>query len=358
MDGGSASSPAGNRFNPGNGPELSFANTADVVTNGFRCNDGNWHFVAGVSDGAHDFLYIDGVLARTNSAAVGSIVGTNLDLFIGGDPQYTVPSTNGATVRTFDGELAHLAFFTNALSSADIATLYAAAGVPPSIVSQPQGLTNNAGTTVALTVNAHGSQPLAYQWYQNNTVSSGATSPALSFNPLAGANAGDYYVVVTNATGVVTSSVVHVTVFSTPVIVQQSPTTMQIFRGSSPALHVSVVGPSPAYQWSMNSSPISGATTSSYTVTNVQANATFGCTITNIYGTAPLTPITMTVLTPPAVAYPATVVADKPVAYYRLNEASGTTAYDYVGGLNATYTNATLGQPGYSPNEPTEMSAA
>src|SRR5205814_10608368 len=82
MDGGAAASTAGNRFNPGNGPELSFVNTADVVTNGFRFNDGLWHMAAGVSDGTNDYLYLDGLLAKSG-ASVGSIVGTNQDVMLG-----------------------------------------------------------------------------------------------------------------------------------------------------------------------------------------------------------------------------------------------------------------------------------
>ena len=47
-------------------------------------------------------------------------------------------------------------------------------------------------------------------------------------------------------------------------------------------------------------------------------------------------------------SYPQTVLTDKPVAFWMLNETSGTTAYDSSGnGYNGTYTGGfTLGQPG------------
>jgi hypothetical protein len=49
-------------------------------------------------------------------------------------------------------------------------------------------------------------------------------------------------------------------------------------------------------------------------------------------------------------------LSDTPAAYFRLDETGGTTAYDYVGGNNANYTNASLGQPGYSPSlDPSEL---
>jgi hypothetical protein len=54
-----------NHFNPGPGPELQFTNALDLVTNGFALNDGKWHMAAGVSDGTNEYLYLDGVLAKT-----------------------------------------------------------------------------------------------------------------------------------------------------------------------------------------------------------------------------------------------------------------------------------------------------
>jgi hypothetical protein len=50
---------------------------------------------------------------------------------------------------------------------------------------------------------------------------------------------------------------------------------------------------------------------------------------------------------PPAPAYASAVLADQPVAYWRLGESSGTTAVDSSGHVNGTYASGvTLGQPG------------
>jgi Concanavalin A-like lectin/glucanases superfamily/Immunoglobulin I-set domain/Immunoglobulin domain/Domain of unknown function (DUF2341) len=362
MDGQSASvQVAGNRFNPGNGPELSFASTADVVTNGFRLNDGNWHFVAGVSDGASAYMYLDGVLARSNSP-VGSIVGTNLDVILGGDPQYMNPSANSPTLRYFDGQLAHVAFFTNALSAAQIQQIYSAAGVPASLFKQPQSATVNAGTSLTLSSSARGSAPLSYQWYQNGVSIPTQTGANITFNPVATNNAGSYFVVVTNPYGSVTSSVVQLTVFGAPIIQQQPPTDMQVFAGTSPTLSVTAAGAQPlSYQWTLNGSPIPGANSSTYTASNVQTSGSYSCVISNFVGTTPISPIALTVIPAPTAPYPMKVLSDGPVAYFRLDESSGTTAYDYAGGNNATYTNATLSQPGYNssaavPTDPTQTS--
>lgn len=347
MDGGTAASPGGNRFNPGNGPELSFANTADMVTNGFRFNDGNWHMVAGVFDGTNDLLYLDGVLAKSGTP-VGSIVGTNLDLVLGGDPQYSAPTANAATIRNFDGALAHAAYFTNALSAAQIQQLYGAAGVPPSVLTQPQGTTNNAGTNITLSVIARGSPTLFYQWYKNGGPVSGANGNSLAFNPVASSDSGNYFVVVTNAYGSVTSAVVNLTIFGAPTIQQQSLTSFEVFSGANPLLAVTASGAQPiSYQWSRNGSPVNGATNSTFMATNITTTATYSCLLSNAVGTTPLSPITITVIAAPTAPYPAAVMADKPAAYYRLDEASGTLAHDHAGGYNGTYTNVALQQVNY-----------
>jgi beta-glucanase (GH16 family) len=69
----------------------------------------------------------------------------------------------------------------------------------------------------------------------------------------------------------------------------------------------------------------------------------FGTPASTTTTTAPA-PTTTTTVAPPA--YSATVVADKPVSYWRLGESAGTTAADSVGGHGGTYRNGvTLGAP-------------
>src|SRR5581483_7149005 len=128
-----------NHFNPGPGPELQFTNALDLVTNGFALNDGKWHMAAGVSDGTNEYLYLDGVLAKSARVATGiNIVGSTNDLLLGGDSQYTIASPSSAnTLRYFDGQVAQVACWTNALSAAQIYQLCSAAGNAPTIASQP-----------------------------------------------------------------------------------------------------------------------------------------------------------------------------------------------------------------------------
>lgn len=90
---------------------------------------------------------------------------------------------------------------------------------PPSISQQPIGVTNYAGNNVTFSVTATGKAPLSYQWYYTNSGStvllSGATAASLALTTITNANAGQYYVVVTNdVPGVVTSSIVNLKVLS------------------------------------------------------------------------------------------------------------------------------------------------
>ncbi|HWH68949.1 MAG TPA: LamG-like jellyroll fold domain-containing protein, partial [Candidatus Sulfotelmatobacter sp.] len=203
----------GVRFNPGAGPELQFSSTQDLAANNIAPNDGNWHFAAGVSDGTNDFLYLDGVLVKA-AANVGNIVGTNADLMLGGDIQYTAPQVSGGGGgRFFDGSIAHVAFFTNALSATQIQQVYTAAGnIPPTIRVQPVSQTTFAGQSAALAATVAGASPISYQWYKNTSAVSGRTAASTQFNPVTASDAGSYFLVASNPYGSVTSAIVQLTV--------------------------------------------------------------------------------------------------------------------------------------------------
>ncbi|HEX3627073.1 MAG TPA: DUF2341 domain-containing protein, partial [Verrucomicrobiae bacterium] len=350
----------GNFFNPGPGPVLQPGSAAQFNTNGFAFNDGNWHMAAGVSDGTNEYLFLDGALAVSNNNPVGiNIVGSSDDLLLGGDPQYTfavwAPSANqnpANTIRNFDGQIAQVAYFTNALTATQIQSLFNAAGVPPYLWKEPaSSVMGNQGQTVSVSTGIRGSN-LTYQWYTTNGTSViGQTNGSLSFAPANATNSGAYYLIASDAAGSVTSSVVNVTVYGAPAIMAQSSAQLDIFANSSPTLFVVASGASPTYQWTSNDVVIAGATNSTYTVTNITLGATFGCALTNFVGTVDATPMAITILADPTAPYPAQVLANGPISYYRLDESPGaTTAYDYVGGFNAGYTNVAgwQGFPGYS----------
>jgi hypothetical protein len=83
---------------------------------------------------------------------------------------------------------------------------------PPSITLQPTNQTVVMGQSAAFVVTANGSGPLSYQWYSNSVALTGASSTNLIFTNASTNYMANYYVVITNAEGSVTSSIVSLTV--------------------------------------------------------------------------------------------------------------------------------------------------
>ena len=74
---------------------------------------------------------------------------------------------------------------------------------------------------------------------------------------------------------------------------------------------------------------------------------------------ATLTLLALGIAAATAQPYPSAVLADHPIAYWRLQESSGTIAHDIAGSYNGGFTNVLLGQPGYiSAADPTERAVA
>jgi hypothetical protein len=97
--------------------------------------------------------------------------------------------------------------------TSSVATLTVLAPVLPGITTQPQSATNSIGFSTAFSVVATGSAPLSYQWYVNTgTLLTNQTNSILSFIITSPTNVGNYFVIVTNKFGSITSDVVTLTV--------------------------------------------------------------------------------------------------------------------------------------------------
>ena len=125
------------------------------------------------------------------------------------------------------------------------------------------------------------------------------------------------------------------------------PTSDTAYTGQTTTFTAMPSGNAPfAYQWQYNNVNLTGATNATLSLTNVQPSGSglYTVQLSNSNGTASAT-ATLTVLTPP----PATgqIISNNPVGYWRLNEATGPTAYDSVGNNNATGEGGlTFGVPG------------
>jgi hypothetical protein len=182
------------------------------------------------------------------------------------------------TVTVFNGTLP------NATSSGAVLTVNPAP-VAPSITVQPKAQTVTAGQNVTFSVTATGTSPLLYQWYKNGIPILGATLSSYTLTNVQAANAGTYTVMVSDGTlPNATSSGAMLTVNVPPTITTQ-PKSDTVTAGQNDTFSVTATGTAPlSYQWYKNGSAISGATSSSYTLTNIQAASagTFTVTVSNV----------------------------------------------------------------------------
>jgi len=141
-----------------------------------------------------------------------------------------------------------------------------------------------------------------------------------------------------------------------PQITMLTPSLITGFPSLTTTFTASVFGTGPfSYSWYQgtklltNGGTISGANTPSLTITSATANdaGSYTLLVTNSAGSSTSTVSTLDLGVPPSAPYAKVVLAANPYAYWRLNETSGTTAHDSMGGYDGTYASAVqLGGPG------------
>ncbi len=214
-----------------------------------------------------------------------------------------------------------------------------AANVPPAITTQPLSQTVTAGALVTFSSAASGSPTPTYQWNFNGAAITGATGSSYSISSAQATNAGSYTVIATNSAGSATSSVATLTVSAaaTAPLFTTQPASQTVNAGATVTFTAAASGsPAPTYQWQFNGAAISGATSSSYSISSAQsANAgSYTVSVTNSAGTALSNVVTLTVNT----------VAVGPVPAFTTQPASQTMAIGSTIVFNAAASNATAFQ--------------
>ncbi|MBI5385264.1 MAG: immunoglobulin domain-containing protein [Verrucomicrobia bacterium] len=172
----------------------------------------------------------------------------------------------------------------------------------PTIEQQPQSQTVNVGSSVGFSVVATGSLPLTYRWQRNEQSFPATGSPILTLYSVLTNHAGDYRVVVSNAFGMATSEVAHLTVTILPPVVTTPPRSLVADVGATPTFTVGVTGTWPfQYQWQRNGLDIPGATSSELYVAVSSTNQAGGYRVIvwNSAGVATSAVATLTVLLRP-----------------------------------------------------------
>ncbi len=169
-------------------------------------------------------------------------------------------------------------------------TVSSGATSAPTITAQPQSLALTTGGTATFYVGASGNPAPTIQWDKGGVAITGETGSALTLNNVQPSDAGTYTAVVTNSAGTVTSTgaVLTVTASSAPVITSQ-PQGHTVATGGSVVFSVGATGGGLTYQWTKGGSPISGATSSQYLISNAQASDAAGYTVTVSNGSGAVT---------------------------------------------------------------------
>jgi hypothetical protein len=303
-----------------------------------------WYHLAFTFDGAAGYFYVNGVAESSAGGITGYLANPGHDGQIGaGDNVGFLP---------FNGYVDEVAFYTNALTAADIAAHYQlgtnsfrALPTPPSIVQQPVSQDVYHGVSVTFSATAGGTAPLSYLWYRGSSPISGATSSSYSFVAHYPAdNGATFHLSVTNAYGSTNSDAVTLNVLTNLNILDPyGPITRN--AGSKAAFRVVADGALPiTYQWFAGSTLLPNQTNDTLWLNNVQtANAgSYHAHVTGPFGAADTADALLVVqprsITVPLTGYAKIIAADDPVAYWRLNEPDGSfTAVDAVGSFDGTY---------------------
>src|SRR4030095_124153 len=157
---------------------------------------------------------------------------------------------------------------------------------PPVIITQPAAQSVVQGSNATFTVVANGTAPLGYQWRFNGNPIADATSSSYTKTNVQPEDAGGYAVQITNAAGSTISATAALSMIGPPVITAQ-PVAQSVVEGSNATFGVTATGTAPLeYQWFIDETPIAGATSTSYTKTNVQPTdaGNYSVRVTNTAG--------------------------------------------------------------------------
>jgi hypothetical protein len=254
----------------------------------------------------------------------------------------------------YQGLIDELSIYNRALTAAEVASIYNSGNlgkypIAAYIVSQPSNQTTVVGGSVTFTVGAGGSPPLAYQWYYNSTnLIANATNAILTLTNVQTTSPTNYWVVVSNALAVVTSSNATLTVGALPVITAQ-PTNQTVLIGGTAIFSVTSSGTMPLhYLWYFNlANLLASSTNPTFTISNVETNniGNYFVVVTNIYGSMISSNAMLTVTSPP----PCVLAPSNMVAWWQAEN----NALDSIGTNNGTleggagYASGEVGQAFY-----------
>jgi Leucine-rich repeat (LRR) protein len=324
------------------------------VSSSTLISTGVWYHVAAVRGSNFIQLFVNGQLERQTNVAFAQDYGV-LPMYFG---------TTGQSFwdRKFKGTLDEVSLYSRALSSNEVAAIYAAGAEGKckgaNIAVAPQSQSVVMGSNAVFNVTATGFGALSHQWHFNGTNLTGATGTSLTVNSVQPTNAGNYTVVVTNTLGAATSAVAVLTVLIPPAITVP-PQSRTNVAGTDASFTVTAIGTAPlSYQWRFGATNILGATATNYTRTSVQSAdaGTYTVVVTNAAGAVTSAVASLVVKSPPVLP----TQTNRTVAELTLLSVTNTAIPQGGSGSGLTYTlpaapaNATISINGVITWTPTE----
>ncbi len=238
---------------------------------------------------------------------------------------------------------------TNSCSSETSNSILLSVNQSPTITNQPVSTSVCENLSAIFNVSTTGTAPIAYQWYNSSGAISGATNTSYIITQASNANAGSYYVKVTNSCGNQTSNTANLTVNDNVAITAQTSSTT-VCSGSSPSFSITTTGTSPVtYQWYKDNTAISGATNNTYSMTSVDTSdvATYYAVATNTCNSVQSNQMSLTVNEAPSItSQPSSATVCSGASYQFNASASGTSPISYqwykgsntiTGAISSTY---------------------
>jgi uncharacterized repeat protein (TIGR02543 family) len=176
--------------------------------------------------------------------------------------------------------------------------------IPPVITVQPVTTSEIIeGQVLRLSVVATGTPAPLYQWYKDSVLLSGQTTFELIKAQVTSADAGTYHVIVSNGSGTNLISTKSSVTVKNKVKITEEPQSKESNEGGSTTFTIKAEGDAPLlYLWLKNDTAISGANTSTYTLSTIKATddkSTFKCVVSNGFSKDTSTAAVLTVITTP-----------------------------------------------------------
>jgi len=159
----------------------------------------------------------------------------------------------------------------------------------PVITLNPVSRTASAGSVVFFGAAAVGSEPMGYQWYFNQRALGGAKSGQLWLTNVQAGNAGSYFLVVSNGTGVAKSTSATLKVTPQPPYFSVPLPSAALLYGATTTLVAQVAGSQPIqYEWFFNGKRLPGQSNPALKLSKITRTAAGGYYVvaTNLYGKA------------------------------------------------------------------------